>query len=163
MINEIFKEWDWTDFYEDAMEAIPQNATPPKGKEVGFHMYVDCNHVSHRQARRLRTGSWFMWTCSWSIGTQKAVYYRDFSVLCKLCCHETWSGHIETTGTSWGWWVLYIYIDGDNMLIIYNASTSEQMLTKNCNWMIYHLICESVAMREKLTGQSGQKTIQLIC
>ena len=29
-----FWEYDGTDFYEGAVEAIPPNATPPRGKEV---------------------------------------------------------------------------------------------------------------------------------
>ena len=51
-----FWECDWTDFYEGAVEAIPHNSPPPRGKEVDLHMFVDSDHAGNKQTRRSRTG-----------------------------------------------------------------------------------------------------------
>ena len=34
-----FWEYDWTDFYEGAVEAIPPDALLPRGKEVDLCMF----------------------------------------------------------------------------------------------------------------------------
>ena len=50
-----FCECDWTDFYEFAIESIPPNAPPPRGKEVYLQMFVDSNHADNKFTRRSRT------------------------------------------------------------------------------------------------------------
>ena len=51
-----FQDCDWIDFYEGAVEAIPPNAPPLRGKEVDLHMFIDSNHAGNKQTRRYRTG-----------------------------------------------------------------------------------------------------------
>ena len=46
--HSIFKECDWSEFYRNAKEAIPVNATEPQGKEVDILMLVDSNHARDR-------------------------------------------------------------------------------------------------------------------
>ena len=45
-----------------------------------------------------------------------------------------------------------LYIYGDNMLVIHNTSKPESTLKKKCNAIAYHVIHDSVVMRESLTG-----------
>ena len=40
-----FQECDWTDFYEDAVKAIPPNAPLPRGNEVELCMFIDSDHA----------------------------------------------------------------------------------------------------------------------
>ena len=47
-----FWECDSKDFYEGAVEAIPPNAPPPRGKEVGLYMFIDSNHAGDKHTRR---------------------------------------------------------------------------------------------------------------
>ena len=47
-----FQDCDWTDFYECALEAIPPNTPPQKGKEVDLLMLIDSNHAGDKQTRR---------------------------------------------------------------------------------------------------------------
>ena len=44
-----FREYDWIDFYEDAVEAI-------RGNEVDLCIFVDSNHAGNKSIRRSRTG-----------------------------------------------------------------------------------------------------------
>ena len=42
-------------FYEDALEAIPPNTPPLRGKEVDLCIFVDSNHAGNKWTRRSRT------------------------------------------------------------------------------------------------------------
>ena len=43
-----FHKADWTDFYGDVSEAIPNNAPEPRGKEIELHMVVDSDHANNK-------------------------------------------------------------------------------------------------------------------
>ena len=51
-----FSKVDWTDFYRDAVEAIPKNAPEPLGRSVSTHCFVDASHGSDKVTRRSQTG-----------------------------------------------------------------------------------------------------------
>ena len=51
-----FWDCDWTDFYEGAVEAIPPNSLPQRGKEVDIFMFLGNNHAGEKRARRSMTG-----------------------------------------------------------------------------------------------------------
>ena len=44
------------------------------------------------------------------------------------------------------------YLYGDNMSVLHNTQKPESTLKKKSNSIAYHLVRESVAMGEKLTG-----------
>ena len=46
-----FQKYDWTDFYEGAVEVIPSNAAPLGGKYVDLCMTVDSNHAAKKWRR----------------------------------------------------------------------------------------------------------------
>ena len=50
-----FQEYDWTDFYECAVEAITPNAPLLTGNQVDLHMLIDSNHAGNKWTRRTRT------------------------------------------------------------------------------------------------------------
>ena len=54
--HSIFKECDWSEFYRDAKEAIPVNASEPQGKEVDICMFVDSDHAWDKVSPRSRSG-----------------------------------------------------------------------------------------------------------
>ena len=54
--HSIFKECDWTEFYRDAKETIPVNASEPCGKEVDIRMYLDSGHAGEEDSCRGRIG-----------------------------------------------------------------------------------------------------------
>jgi hypothetical protein len=51
-----FKEMDWTSFYGDIKEALPDNAPEARGKDVDLRIFVDADHAGDRVTRRSRTG-----------------------------------------------------------------------------------------------------------
>ena len=55
-IHSNFWEYDWTDFCEGMVEAIPSNAPLPRGKAVDLQIFVDSNHAGNKQAQKSRTG-----------------------------------------------------------------------------------------------------------
>jgi hypothetical protein len=51
-----FRDVDWSEFYPDAVEAIPQDAPEPRGVSVVTSCFVDSNHAGCRLTRRSHTG-----------------------------------------------------------------------------------------------------------
>jgi hypothetical protein len=40
-----FQKCNWTKFYQDAREAIPENKQKPRGNIMSTHCFVDANHA----------------------------------------------------------------------------------------------------------------------
>jgi hypothetical protein len=51
-----FPVCDWSEFYPDSQEAIPPNASEPRGKAVITSYFVDASHGSCMKMRRSQTG-----------------------------------------------------------------------------------------------------------
>ena len=51
-----FKNFDWTDFYKDATEAVPPHAPKPRGNLVSTHCFVDANLAGNTVTRRSQMG-----------------------------------------------------------------------------------------------------------
>jgi hypothetical protein len=51
-----FPKYDWTEFYGNAKELMPDDMPPPLGKDVDLRMMVDSDHAGDRRIRRSRTG-----------------------------------------------------------------------------------------------------------
>ena len=51
-----FGKHDWTDFYPDAKEAMPNNMPEPRGKEVIMSCFCDADHAGCKQTRRSHSG-----------------------------------------------------------------------------------------------------------
>ena len=53
-----FEHHDWTKFYGNVKEVLPQNMPKTLGKEVVMRFFVDVDHTGERLTRRSRT--WFI-------------------------------------------------------------------------------------------------------
>ena len=51
-----FVKCDWSEFYPDAVEAIPENMPTARGKEVVMSCFVDADHAGCRETRRSHSG-----------------------------------------------------------------------------------------------------------
>ncbi|MGH7955039.1 MAG: hypothetical protein ACREOZ_03675, partial [Gloeomargaritales cyanobacterium] len=51
--DRIWIEADWSEYYPDAMEIIPSNAPPPRGKSVQINVFCDADHATDVVTRRL--------------------------------------------------------------------------------------------------------------
>jgi hypothetical protein len=51
-----FRVVDWTEFYPDAEEVIPQDAPEPRGVSVVTSCFVDSNHAGCQLTRQSHTG-----------------------------------------------------------------------------------------------------------
>ena len=47
--HNVFKKWDWSEFYRYAKEVKPLNAPEPQGKEVDIHMFVVSNNTGDKE------------------------------------------------------------------------------------------------------------------
>ena len=54
--GERFVKCDWSEFYPDAAEAIPENRPPPRGREVVMSCFVDADHAGCKETRRSHSG-----------------------------------------------------------------------------------------------------------
>ena len=43
-----FHKADWTDFYGDVSEVVPNNAPEPRGKEIKLRMFVNSDHANDK-------------------------------------------------------------------------------------------------------------------
>ena len=67
ILEKLFKEYDWQDFYRDAKEAIPKDVHTPRGRSVSIHYFVAAIHASNTLTTRMSTvrlkttaiGRWF--------------------------------------------------------------------------------------------------------
>ena len=54
--HNVFKEYEWLEFYQESKEAILVNAPEPCGKEVDIHMFVDSDHAVDKVSCRSSSG-----------------------------------------------------------------------------------------------------------
>ena len=52
----MFKSYDWEDFYKDAKEAIPTNMPEPRGHSMSTSAFVDADLAGDKKNRRSQTG-----------------------------------------------------------------------------------------------------------
>ena len=57
----VFQKCGWSEFYWDAKEAIPMNASEPRGKEVYIHMFVDSDHAGDKSILQIK--KWLLNIC----------------------------------------------------------------------------------------------------
>ena len=50
------KECDWSEYYPDAVEAMPRDMPKPRGKAVMCSCFVDADHAGCQVTRRSHTG-----------------------------------------------------------------------------------------------------------
>jgi len=64
----------------------------PRGKEVDIRMFVDSDHACDKLTRRSRTGFLIYVNIALIQWLSKKQSTVETSVLCGICCDETWCG-----------------------------------------------------------------------
>jgi len=157
-----FTHRDWDNFYGDVKEELPLDMPKPLGKEVDVRLYVDSSHANDKRTRRSRSGHFIFlnsaliqWQSKKQPTVETSVFGAEF-VAMKIGI-ETVRGiryklrqmGVKISGAT--------YVYGDNMSVIHNTQKPESTLKKKSNSICYHLIRESVAMGESLTGHIPSK------
>ena len=152
-----FHKADWTDFYGNVAEAVPNNAPEPRGKDIELCMFVDLDHANDKIRRRSRTGfcifinmACLMWHTKRQATFESALFGAEFVAMKQ--------GMEASRGLRYKLRMMGIliigsmYMYGDNMSTIHNTQRPESTLKKKLNSICYHAIREALAMGEILTG-----------
>ena len=83
---------DWTDFYGDVKEAIPDSTLEPRGKPVILRAFVDCDHANDKVRHRSCTGFCFFINMACIIWYTKRQ--ATLESWCTICCNETSHGSL---------------------------------------------------------------------
>ena len=153
----IFQEHDWCDFYGDAKEAIPPNATEPRGKDTDLIIFFDSDHAGYKLTRRSITGyiiflnnATIAWFYKKQATIETSVFGAEF-VAMKIGMKTLWGLRYKLCMMGVPISGPYL-ISGGNMSVIHNTHRPESISKKKLNSICYHVIRESVAMQECLTG-----------
>jgi hypothetical protein len=159
----MLKELDWSSFYGEIKEALPDNAPEAQGKDVYLRIYVDANHIGDRITRRLRTGfiifmnsAPIIWFSKKQNTVESSVFGSEFVAM--KTGVETLRGiqyklrmmGIAISGPTYGF--------GDNMSVINNTSKPDSQLRKKSNLICFHAVREAVGMKEIMTTHEPSVT-----
>ena len=78
----VFYQADWTDFYGDVKEAIPDNAPEPRQKPIILRAFVDSVHVNAKVRCRSHTGFCFFINMACIIWYTKRQAIVETAVFC---------------------------------------------------------------------------------
>ncbi len=59
-----FTQYDWTEFYKDAVEPLPPNAPVPRENNVQINAFIDTDHAGNKIPRRSHTGILIYLNCA---------------------------------------------------------------------------------------------------
>ena len=148
---------DWTKFYGNVREAIPENAPEPLGKEFIMRAYVDADHAGDKLTRRSRTGyivflnmAPIYWLSKKQTSIETSSFGSEFIAM-KQCCEFI-------RGLRYKLRMMGIpvneptFIRGDNKSVLNNTSIPSSVLAKKSNSIAYHAVREGVAKGEWVTG-----------
>ena len=152
----LFNKADWTDFYGDISEAIPNNVPEPRGKEIELHMFVDSDHANDKIRRRSRTGfcifinmACVMWHMKHQATVESAVFGAEFVAMKQgMEASHRLQYKLHMMGVPI---VGPMYTYSDNMSTIQNTQHPDSTSKKKSNSICYHTVREAVAMQEILT------------
>jgi len=148
---------DWTEFYKDAKEDIPDNAPEPRGRSPDIVYFGDADHAGDRKTRRSRTGyiiflnnAPIIWFSKRQTTVETSVFGSEFVAMKQ--------GMERLTALRYKLRMMGIpitdpaFMYGDNLAVIYNTSRPESTLKKKSNSVAYHYCRERVAMGMCLTS-----------
>ena len=136
--------------YCDAIDEIPDNAPPPRGKSVQVNIYVDADHAGNKVTRRSQSGIMFflnMALIAWESKKQNTVESSTFGseyIALKLSLEKL-------IGLRYKLRMLGVPLDGpanvfgDNDTVIKSASNPEATLKKKNVSIAYHKCRECFA------------------
>ena len=148
---------DWTKFYGNVTEDIPENAPEALGKEFIMRAYVDADHAGDKLTRRSRTGyivflnmAPIYWLSKKQTSIETSTFGSEFIAM-KQCCEFV-------RGLRYKLRMMGIpvsepaFIRGDNKSVLSNTSIPSSVLSKKSNSIAYHAVREGVAKGEWITG-----------
>ena len=143
---------DWSEFYPDACEEVPDNVPPPFGKACTITCYVDADHARDKVTRRSTTGIILLINNTpmyWASQRQKTVEtstYGSELVAAKTAVELIISMRyklrmlgVKLEDTS--------LLVGDNMSVVLNTTIPSSMMKKKHNACAYHKVREAIAGR----------------
>lgn len=145
-----FPKCDWSEFYPDAKEAIPQNMPEARGKPVSMTAFVDADHAGCKLTRRSHSGIlifvnrapilWF----SKRQATVEASTFGSESIAMRLCIEMV-------EGLRYKLRMMGVPLDGpanifcDNESVVKSSTRPESTLKKKHAAINYHRIREAQA------------------
>jgi hypothetical protein len=144
---------DWSPFYNNIKELIPENAPSPKGREFTMIVYVDADFAGDKLTRRSRTGFIVFLNSSpiyWYSKRQNSIETSSFGsefVAMKHACEYIRSlrYHLRMMGIPVK---DPTFIRGDNQSVLSNSSIPESILKKKHHSVAYHFVREGSAAGE---------------
>lgn len=149
------QDYDWTEFYPDAAESLPDNMPDPKklnGQKVVITVYVDADHAHDLVTRRSVTGIVLFINntpMAWVSKRQKTVEtstYGSELVAARIATELVMEYRYKLR-------MLGIEVDGpslmlgDNMSVVINTSVPSSQLKKKHQACNYHRVREAIAGR----------------
>lgn len=148
--EERFAAADWSQYYPDAVEALPPNMPEPRGNPVTMTAYVDASHAGCRVTRRSHTGvlifiqkAPLLWYSKRQNTVESSTFGSEF-VAAKI-------GVEMIIALRYKLRMMGIPLDGptyflcDNQSLFKNVSKPESTLKKKHNAVAYHLVREAQA------------------
>ena len=148
---------DWSKFYGNVKEDVPENAPVPLGKEFIMRAHVDADHAGDKLARRSRTGYIVFLNMApiyWLSKKQTAIETSSFGsefIAMKQCCefvrglrYELRMMGIPVNEPT--------FIRRDNKSVLCNTMIPSSVLSKKSKSIAYHAVREVVARNEWVTG-----------
>ena len=146
----ISKNHNWSEFYPDAKEEVPEDALQPMGRRCMLTCYVDSDHARDQVTRRSVTGiilllnnTPLVWV-SKRQGTVETSTYGAELIATRMAVELliAWRYNLRMLGA-----VLEdeSYMLGDNMSVVLNTTIPSSILKKknqSCNW---HKVREAIA------------------
>lgn len=161
--NARFLQFDWSEHYPDAAEAIPDNIPGERGKPVVMSCFVDADHAGCRETRRSHTGiliyvnrapiQWF----SKRQNTVEASTYGSEMLAMRIAIEM-----IE--GLRYKLRMFGVPIDGpcnvfcDNNGVVLNTTIPDSKLTKKHAAINYHRCREAIAAKTIRVAKEDTKT-----
>jgi hypothetical protein len=141
---------DWSSFYPDAKEDVPEDIPEPRGKAVQIIIFVDASRGCDLLTRRSRTGiliynnrAPIIWYSKKQNTIETSSFGSEFTALRTA---------IELLkGLRYKLRMLGVPLDGhahirvDNNSVVNNTSVPESVLKKKCNAISYHYVREAIA------------------
>jgi len=146
------KDYDWLEFYPDAVECVPPDRPEPRGKVVTLTCFVDADHARDQLTRKSVTGIIILVNntpISWTSKRQKTVESSTYGselvasriaveMLIALRYQLAMLGcRVEDTSL----------LVGDNMAVILNTTVPSSSIKKKHQSCNYHKVRESIAAK----------------
>ena len=141
---------DWTDFYPDAKENIPDDVPKPRGLSIKITAFVDADHASNLKNRRSHSGIIIF------LQSAPVIWYSKAQKTVETSTHgselvATRIGIELVESLRYKLRMFGVPLDEpatiycDNMSVVHNAQRPDSVLKKKHNAISFHKIREAVA------------------